>query len=81
MSETRQEVSESKIGGKIVQTSDVPKTQQAVAHVEASALNQEISSQQQSLGLGKYKARGLYAIVGLVFIALAYLLLQYFLRK
>jgi len=81
MSESKQEIKDAKIGGKVVQTTDTTKAKQKVAEIEAAALSQKISSQQQTLGLGKYKAQGLYAVVGLVLLALVYMLVQFLTKK
>ena len=81
MSESKQEIRDAKIGGKVVQTTDATKADQKISGIEATALNQKISSQTQTLGLGKYKAQGLYAVVGLVFLALVYMLFQFLTKK
>jgi hypothetical protein len=81
MAKSRQAVTGSKIGGQIRQSSDSAGAEQAVSKSEAQSVDQRVSSQQDSLSLGKYKATGLVAVCGLVLVALVYLAVQYFLKK
>lgn len=81
MSPSKQEVRGSRISGQVTQASDVSNTDQTATNIEATELNQTISSQQQSLSLGKYRAKGIYAIVGLVILVVVYLLIQFLMKK
>jgi hypothetical protein len=81
MNESNQEVRGSKIDGKVTQTTDVSRATQKAENIEAKALDQKISSQQPSLRLGKYRAQGLYAVIGLVLLGLVYLAIRFFLKK
>jgi hypothetical protein len=81
MSESKQQVQESKIGGKVSQTSDAARADQKAVKIEATQLQQQISSQQDSLTLGKYGAKGIYAVIGLVIIAVLYLVVRFVISK
>jgi hypothetical protein len=81
MAKSRQEVSGSKIGGHIRQSNDGTGAEQFVSSSEAKSVDQKVSSQQDSLSLGKYKAQGLVAVCGLVLVAVVYIAVQYFLKK
>jgi hypothetical protein len=81
MSKSKQQVTGSKIGGRIRQSSDDAGAEQDVSESEALSVDQRVSSQQDSLILGKYKATGLVAVCGLVLVALIYIAVQYFLKK
>jgi hypothetical protein len=81
MSESKQQIQDSKIGGKVNQTSDAAKADQKAVKIQATHLQQKISSQQDSLTLGKYGAKGLYAVIGLVIIAVLYLVVRFLISK
>jgi len=81
MPKSRQEVTGSKIGGRIRQRTDSAGAEQSVSKSEAQSVDQRVSSQQDSLSLGKYKATGFVAVCGLVLVALIYIAVQYFVKK
>lgn len=75
MSQTKQEIRGSKIGGKITQNADTTNTKQQIIDVSAQELEQNVSSKQQTLAWGKHKANGTVAVVALVLLGLAYLII------
>jgi hypothetical protein len=77
MAKSSQKVEGVNVRGKINQRSDVESTDQSVKDGGARSVRQNITSQQSSLQLGKYRASGLWAVVGLVIIALSYFAYRY----
>jgi hypothetical protein len=68
------------VGGKLIQSSDVPSTEQIVDQAKIKESMQQEIRQQASLGLGRYKATGAIAVLCLAGIALAYLLVKWLMR-
>ena len=81
MQKSRQEVAGSKIGGQIRQSTDADSADQTVSKSEALSVDLEVSSHEDSLSLGKYKATGIVAVCGLVLVALVYIAVEYFVSK
>lgn len=66
--ETKQTIEDVKITGAIKQASDAVNAQQEVKKATASKLEQTAKSEKQNITLGKYKASGKWAVIGLVLV-------------
>jgi hypothetical protein len=78
---SKQEITDSKIGGKVHQRTDAENATQSIANIETTQLQQRVSSNQETLILGKYRAKGLYAVLALVLIIIAYFLFKFALKN
>jgi hypothetical protein len=77
MPTSKQNMKNVEVGGKLLQRSDNPSTQQNIEHAAASEATQEITGQQPTLRIGKWSATGLWAVIGLVVVAVVALLVKY----
>jgi hypothetical protein len=77
MSNSKQSISNSKAKGAMRQKTDAAKADQSVSEASADSIDQTVSGQQQTLGLGKYKASGKWAVIALVIVAASFLVLRY----
>ena len=77
MSNSKQNISDSRIKGAIRQKADAAKADQSVSGVSADSIDQTVNGQQQVLGLGKYRASGKWAVIALAVVAVLFLILRY----
>lgn len=62
--------------GNVNQTSDNAQTKQDMKSVSGADVNQTINGKQDGLTIGKNSANGKWAVIGLVVVAVAFLLFQ-----
>jgi hypothetical protein len=79
MAENR--IEDSKIKKNVIMESDVKDTKQIFKGSEAESLSQQLKAQEQKLSLfGFGNAKGRYAIIGIVVVAVCYLVYQFLIR-
>lgn len=80
MSDSRQTVKGSQIGGQIRQESDATHADQEVTNAEAKAIQQRVENQQTSIKVGKIQGYGKVGVLGAVVVVIVYLITKWLLK-
>lgn len=77
VSESEQISQNNLIGGRVIQSTDASLSKQTVTGTTAAELKQSAGSQQNEIRVGKLQGRGLFAVIGVIVIAVVFLILKH----